>query len=167
MENKKSKGIDLSGTHIPVLTKLLSVTKGSVLELGAGYNSTPLLYWTCKAEDRYFASYENHKDWCEKIGDLTRYIEDWNKLSIDSVYWDIAFIDLRPALERHRQAIRLKDNARFVVLHDSEPEIDRFYAYRRVWRHFEYRYDYTLLKPNTSIVSNFEDPAKYFPLDNG
>jgi hypothetical protein len=155
--------IDLSGTHLPVLAKLLSITFDAVLELGAGYNSTPLLYWTCKAQNRYFKSYENDKSWCEKMGGFTECIEDWNDPKIEeNVFWSIVFVDCRPALERHRLAIRFKDKAKFVVLHDSEPEIDKFYAYRRVWKHFKYRYDYTLLKPNTTILSNFEDPAKFF-----
>ena len=156
---RQTNSIDLSGTHIPVLSKLLQGTTGSVLELGAGFNSTPLLYWTCKAEGRFFTSYENDPKWCEKMGFFTSLIKDWNDADKDNLFmWSIVFIDLRPALERHRQAIRFKDKAVFVVLHDSEPEIDRFYAYRRVYPHFKYRYDFTKLKPNTVILSNFKDP---------
>lgn len=154
--------IDLCGTHLPVLLKLLEYTSGSVLELGAGYNSTPLLYWTCKADNRKFVSYENYKDWCDKVGDVTTFTDNWDNIDIDNHRWDIVLIDHRPALRRKTDAIRLKDNSLFVVLHDSEPEIDRFYHYSRVYKHFKYRYDYTKLKPNTTILSNFEDPSLLF-----
>jgi hypothetical protein len=161
---KAGTKIDLSGTHLPVLSRLLVVTAGAVLELGAGYNSTPLLHWTCKAEDRFFRSYENDRAWCEKMGDFTQYIEDWDKAPIDDVAWSIALIDHRPALRRHKDAIRLRNNAQFVVIHDTEPEIDKFYAYRRVWKHFRYRFDFDMIKPFTSVVSNYEDPRIYFNL---
>lgn len=159
---RSGKGVDLSGSHLPVLANLLINTKGSVVELGAGYNSTPLLYWYCKANDRYFKSYENYKDWCDKMFGMTEFITDWNALPLEENYWSISFIDLRPALERHRQAIRLRNNAEFVVLHDSEPEIDRFYAYRRVYKYFKYFYNFTSVKPNTLILSNFRDPTQFF-----
>ena len=161
---RQTTKIDLSGTHLPVLSKLLRHTTGSVLELGAGFNSTPLLYWTCRLEKRTFESYENDPRWCEKMGSFTSLIKDWGKVDIDNDFWSIVFIDCRPALERHRLAIRMKDRTEFVVLHDSEPEIDRFYAYRRVYPHFKYRYDFTKLKPNTVVLSNFRDPR--FILDS-
>jgi len=155
--------IDLSGSHIPVLTKLMSLRfTEPILELGAGHNSTPLLYWLSKAQDRAFESYENDKKWCEKIGGITEYCEDWEKLDIDNIFWDIALMDHRPALRRKTDAVRLKNNARFVVLHDSEPEIDRFYGYSRVYKHFKYRYDFKKFKPNTTILSNFVDPNNFF-----
>ena len=157
-----TKGIDLSGTHLPVLAKLLSVTNGAVLELGAGYNSTPLLYWTCKADGRHFESYENYKDWCDKMGEFTKYTDDWNKLDIDSRRWSMVLIDLRPALSRKDQAKRLMNNADFIILHDSEPEIDRFYKYSWIYKHFKFRYDFTRVKPNTTILSNFIDPNTIF-----
>lgn len=159
---KPTAKIDLSGSHLPVLSRIINATDGSVLELGAGYNSTPLLYWVCKAQNRRFVSYENDKVWCEKMGDLTTYIDDWGKADIFKDFWSMVFIDCRPALERHRFAIKLKDNANFVILHDSEPEIDRFYAYRRVWSHYKYRYDFTKVKPNTTVLSNFIDPKIHF-----
>lgn len=160
-----SQRIDLSGTHLPVLSRLLTVEKGSVLELGAGYNSTPLLYWTSKAESRYFRSFENYKEWCDKMPHMTTFVDNWETIPIDDVFWGIALIDHRPALRRHKDAIRLKNNARFVVVHDTEPEINRFYLYHRIYPHFKYRFDYTLLKPNTTVLSNFDDPNIIFPFD--
>ncbi len=162
-EQNNMNKIDLCGTHIPALTKLLSLNNPEpVLELGAGYNSTPILYWNCKANNRKFVSYENYKDWCDKVGGITTFTDNWDMIDIDNTFWDIALIDHRPALRRKTDAVRLKNNARFVVLHDSEPEIDRFYHYSRVYKHFKYRYDFKNIKPYTTILSNFEDPTPIF-----
>ncbi len=161
MKSGKQK-IDLSGTHLPVLSILINRTDGAVLEMGAGFNSTPLLYWACKAQDRMFRSYENDKVWCEMLGDFTTYIKDWEKAPIDDKFWSLAFIDHRPALRRHKEARRLKDNANFIVMHDSEPEIDKFYKYTWIYKHFKFRYDFKKIKPNTVVLSNFLDPKYYF-----
>ena len=156
--------IDLSGTHLPVLARMMLTTSGAVLELGAGLNSTPFLFWMCKSEGRLFKSYENDKAWCEKLPSFTEYIEDWDSVPINDFFWSLVFIDHRPAIRRHVDAIRVANKAMFVVLHDSEPEIDRFYAYRRVYPHYRFRYDYKRLLPNTTILSNFANPKDIFDL---
>lgn len=161
MKSGKQK-IDLSGTHLPVLSILINRTDGAVLEMGAGYNSTPLLYWACKAQHRLFRSYENDKKWCEKMGDFTTYIDDWDKAPIDDNFWSLVLIDHRPALRRKDEAKRLKDNANFIVMHDSEPEIDKFYKYSWIYKHFKFRYDFIKIKPYTTVLSNFVNPKYYF-----
>lgn len=152
-----------AGSHLPVLSTLLENTTGAVLELGCGYYSTPLLFYHCKAYNRPFASYENDNDWQKKFEQLgTQYTDDWSAVPIDDTHWSIALIDHRPALQRHRDAIRLKDNTDFIVLHDTDPEIEKFYAYRRVWKHFKYVYHFNTVKPFTSVLSNVQDPASFF-----
>lgn len=146
--------ISLAGTHLPVLSQLLMMTKGPVLEFGSGWNSTPLMYWTCKAQDRLFQSYENDLDWCKKMEGLTDYVPSWDSLRVPPIRWSIVFIDCRPAKERRELALRYKDHADYIVLHDSEPEINRFYGYTTLYKHFKYKYEYTKLKPNTLILSN-------------
>jgi hypothetical protein len=158
----RAEKIDLSGSHLPVLARLILSTSGAVMELGAGFNSTPFLYWMCKADGRLFRSYENDKAWCEKLTNFTLFIDDWDKLDLENIFWSVVLIDHRPAIRRHKDAIRFKTQALFVVLHDSEPEIDRFYAYRRVYPHFQYRYDFKRLIPNTTVLSNYVDPRQVF-----
>lgn len=154
--------LDRSGSHLPILSFLLFHSKGDVIELGAGFNSTPLLYWTCKAFNRNFESYENDKKWCEKLGGMSMPIDDWDSLDFTNKHYSIALIDHRPAIRRKTDAIRLKDHADFVVMHDSEAEINKFYQYTRVYPHFKYRYDFDKYKPNTTILSNTVDLKKLF-----
>jgi len=152
-----------AGSHLPVLSMLLNRTDGAVLEMGCGYYSTPLLYWTCKAQRRLFVSYENDKKWCEKFEDLgTQHMEDWQKAPIDDTFWSVVLVDHRPALRRHKEARRLRNNASFIVMHDSEPEIDRFYKYSWIYKDFKYRYDFDSVRPNTTVLSNFINPKYLF-----
>lgn len=148
-------------THLPVLSILINRTDGAVLECGAGYNSTPLLYWICKAQKRKFLSYETDLEWIKKLQYPVKHIIDWEDAEIDDIFWSMVFVDSRPALGRHKLARRLKDNANFIVLHDSQPEIDKFYKYSWIYKHFKYRYDFTKIKPNTTILSNFFDPKNF------
>ncbi len=175
----------LGASHLPILTKIMDLSKeGPVLELGMGYYSTAYLYWKCIEQRRELISFESDKKWFKKLfsdkhsslimenpinpevvdmgAECNKFsafrVVDWDKLELGDIHWSVALIDHRPALQRHKDAIKLKNNADFIVLHDTEESIDRFYAYRRVWKHFKYVYHYEKVgKPRTSVVSNFVD----------
>lgn len=152
------------GTHIPVLLKIMEKTKGPVLELGCGFSSTPFLYWLCQDQDRLFKSFDNDKDWIEKVGYPVEFVTDWDKIDIDNTHWSVALVDHRPGDRRIVDIERLKDKADFIILHDSEPEVDKFYLYRRIYPLFKYRFDYVKFLPNTTVLSNFIDVKKIIKL---
>lgn len=149
------------GTHIPVLIKVMAVAHGPVLELGCGFSSTPLLYWACQDQGRKFVSYENDKRWIEKVGYPVEYVEDWDKTDIDNTHWSIALLDHRPAERRAVDAVRLKDNADFIILHDSVSKLGKFHGYEKIYPLFKYRFDYTKFLPHTVVLSNLVDVQKY------
>ena len=68
--------------------------------------------------------------------------------------WTIAFIDHGHALLRKEHAMALKDNADYIVLHDTEPKNEHIYRYSELWKHFLYRRDFNQIEPHTTIVSN-------------
>lgn len=156
------KRIQRYGTHIPVLIKIMEKTHGPVLELGSGFSSTPFLYWLCQDQNRLFVSFDNDKDWIQKVGYPIECITDWDKTKIDDTHWSVVLMDHRPAERRIIDIERLKDKADFIILHDSEPELDKFYLYRRVYPLFKYRFDYTKFLPHTTVLSNFFNPKKFF-----
>jgi hypothetical protein len=153
---------ELYATHIPILTKLVDMSDGPILELGMGF-STLILDMMCKLTRRPIVSYENHREWYERYLEFASdyhkilFTDNWDSIDIDSTHWSIALIDHKPALRRRIDAVRLKDNCDYVILHDSEPEINRFYAYTRIYQYFKYRYDYTKCLPNTTVLSNFKE----------
>ena len=160
---------DLGGTHLPVLSRALSLSKGPVLEMGMGQYSTPLIDMMCAKEKRQILSYENDPKYYDKNrryhSDYHRVekIDNWNLADIDDTHWGVVLIDHKPAKRRHIDAIRLKDNADFIIMHDAEEELDRFYGYRRIPEHFKYIYRYkgclseTLVASNTVDLSILED----------
>jgi len=138
------------------------MTKGPVLELGSGFNSTPFLFWLCWDQKRKFVSYDNDLAWIAKVDYPVIYIDDWNKTDIDNTHWSVAIIDSRPGERRPIDAARLKDKADFIILHDSEPVNDKYYGYEKIYPLFKYRFNYTKVLPNTTVLSNFFDIEKYF-----
>lgn len=158
---KESTTIILAGSHLPVLVTLLQATSGAVLELGCGYNSTPVLFWLCKSKNRILESYENDREWIEKVGYPVFYTENF-EIQSPVTFWDIVFIDHRPARKRRSSALYYRNKARFVVLHDSELANNPAYKYTPIYKEFKYKYEYTKTLPHTIILSNFEDPSKYF-----
>lgn len=158
----------LCGSHLPVLIKALQHTRGAVLEMGIGYSSTPLLHWMCTANKQNLMSLETDLDWLSQFKEyendyhILAHVKDWQIVGFNMNEWGLVLIDHRPAKERANSAIRLKDKAKIILLHDSEPEIDRFYRYGRAYKHFKFVYQYTKVKPHTAILSNFIDVRRLY-----
>ena len=146
-----------SGTHLPYVAKLLQRIDGPILEMGSGFFSTPLLYWHTVKNGQAFRSYESKKSWAETMGSPVRYIQDWALADINEMRWNLVFIDHGQALLRKDHAIAVKDNADYVVLHDTEDKFEATYRYSEVWPHFKYRIDFTDILPHTTILSNTHD----------
>jgi hypothetical protein len=149
------------GTHIPILVKIMGITKGPVLEMGCGFSSTPLLYWLCQEQGRKFVSFENDEKWIKKVGYPVTYVKDWDKADIEKAHWSVALLDHRPGERRHLDALRLKDKADFIILHDSEPGMDIYYQYSKIYPSFKYRFDYTKFLPHTVVLSNLTNVQKF------
>src|SRR3989304_370754 len=154
---------DLHGSHLPILVKAIErVPTKPVLELGMGWNSTPILHWLCKDQGRYLMSVDTDPKWITNFEDYrsethdiflhTR--EESINTGMDKLRWGVVLIDGRPARHRHKFAIKFKYSADIVIIHDSEPEINKFYRYDRIWDHYRYRYDYKKFKPYTTVLSN-------------
>lgn len=139
-------------THIPMLIKAVQMTNSAVLELGAGLYSTPLLHWLCAESGRKLVTYEDNPkyfEWLKEYQSETHSIID--NLNFPESRWSVVFID-NGIDEREKCAIRFKDSADLIVLHDTESDQ---YGYQNVFPHFKFRYDWKFCKPWTTIVSNF------------
>jgi hypothetical protein len=149
------------GSHIPVLMKLLTCTKGEVLELGMGVYSTPLLFWICVDNGRKLVSYENSEKYFSMVGKNNNklheahLIDDWDSIDIEKS-WDIVFIDANPMDARVSLAKKVANYSKFVVLHDTQPKDEIYYHYQEIYYMFKNRYDYTKFMPYTTVLSNFE-----------
>lgn len=147
-------------THIGVLVKVLEASDGDVVELGAGPASTPLLHWLCKEMNRKLITYENNPDYFNfaksfhSRGHQIISVGDWN--SIDTkTHRGLVFVDHAPAERRGPDAIRFKDSADYIIMHDTEKPDD--YGYDEVWPNFKYSYTWKECRPWVSVVSNTKD----------
>lgn len=148
---------------MPILARIMDLTDGPVLEMGMGIYSTPLLDIMCAESKRMLVSYDNDPEWFGENEKWTSdyhqvlFTDNWERADIDRVHWSVVLIDHKPAPRRIKDIKRLAYNANFIVVHDTEPESDKFFKYRWIYRFFKYRYDYTKARPHTSVLSNFVD----------
>ena len=151
-------------SHLPVLMKLIPFTQGDVLEMGIGVYSTPYLHWAC-FEKRKLVSYENDKKYMRyfrryknNLHDLI-FVENWEQANIEKP-WDVAFIDHAPGIRRKEDIKRLANLAKYIVIHDTEPESENDYKYSEIYPLFKYRYVFKKNPTNTSVLSNFVNLSK-------
>jgi hypothetical protein len=150
------------GSHLPVLIKIMSLTKGAVLELGMGTFSTPFLHWACYPEKRRLVSYDNVPDlltWSQSF--INEYhqiylVEDWDSIDL-SEHWSVALVDHAPTGRRRHEIRKLADHADYVIVHDSQPDRERWQKYEHIYPLFKYRKDFGLENPMTTVLSNFKD----------
>lgn len=145
-------------THMPMLIKVVQMTDGPVMELGAGIFSTPLLHWLCVEKGRRLVTYEDHDKYI-KIAKMFRGEghEVYQVASYDDIdtktFWDVVLVDHR-ADRREIDVLRLKNKANYIILHDTQSES---YGYKNIWEHFKYVYHWKFMVPYTSVVSNFKN----------
>lgn len=151
-------------SFIPSLLKAVQNTQGPILELGSGLFSTPLLHWICEENKRTLVTYENSGDYysfARKFRTETHQVssvfeEDW----INKIKWDVVLVDhgkdKKDANRRGSDALKFKDQARYIILHDTDKRSDDVYGYDNLWKEFRYIY-HANVSPITSIVSNISD----------
>lgn len=133
-----------------------------MLEIGAGYFSTPYMHYmavlgkrklvTYETDEklyRYFLRYENEYH-------SIIFVSDWDSIDI-SGEWSVALIDHAPDERRVVELLRLKDSCEYLVVHDTEAKSDRKYHFSEAFKSFKHRIDFTRETPNTTIVSNLKN----------
>ena len=145
--------LDPFSTHIPVLAAVVAATKGPVLECGAGFYSTPLLHALCR--NRRLVTVETDPHWPKEFkvfGDLKHEFTD-SLENIPVEMWDVVFVDGK-SWERVPVFQKLRQSARFFVVHDSENVA--LYKMEPELTQFKYRLDFRLpkLAVQTTVVSD-------------
>ncbi len=140
-------------SHNALLLKILDVSQGDVLELGGGAFSTPLLHWYCKNKNRKLFTYDDQidfynfeKQFQSRIHSI-KLIKNWDEID-NKKHYGLVFIDhggrkdenSLPGSRRGIDAIRFKDSADYIVLHDTNFRGDKAYGYDEMWKYFKYRY---------------------------
>ncbi len=167
------KNISNWGSHRPLLWLALENTKGNVIEIGMGQNSTPYLHEYCGNRNRHLHSIDNNSEYFS-IGLETSFhssavVPDWDFLysryGLDKQKVSVILIDHAPAERRHVDAIRLKDQCEIMVIHDAEHEGLPYDVYEiaKITEHFKYRLDHSIpgMPAKTLLLSNTIDVSKF------
>lgn len=152
------KVADSHGTHIPLLVRMFDLSTGPVLELGTGRYSTPVLHWLANMSERHVISCEIEPKWYERAKRMASpyhhivAVRSWDELPTEHV--GLAFIDSAPAESRSFLIAKYALVADYLVVHDTEAEQESVYGMAPMLAMFTHRYDYTKLRPHTTVVSN-------------
>jgi hypothetical protein len=163
----RAKEDSSGGSYLPVLLPCVKATKGPVLELGMSDYCTPALHDLCSG--RLLMSVERDADWVKRfqhlIGGMHKVatVFNWN----DPWYfydweWDIVLINswVPPAFAMNKLAHKAKFIIADVVAHDWG--VGCSLVDDEMLSKFKYICNFKKLSPNTSIVSNFLNPAVEF-----
>lgn len=142
-----------AGSHIPVLVEYVLKTDKPVVELGSGWYSTPLLSWLCFDRGLDFSSYESDMSWVIGLDGMTLHVNSYDDAPLEREL-GIVFIDHAPAERRIVDIKRVKDNADYVIVHDTEPSEESAYHYSEIYDLFKYKKVYDKHLPHTTVLSN-------------
>lgn len=127
-----------------------------------GVFSTPYLHYQCMLSDRKLVSYENDENWMNffiRYGYRNPnheiiYVEDYSDAEIDN-QWDIVLMDQTPDDSRKKEAIRLADQAKYIILHDANGRLDKTYHYSDIYPLFKYKTIWDKDTIHAVVLSNF------------
>jgi len=133
---------DPFGTHRPCLVELIKHTTGNIIECGCGNSSTVLIKDIIKNTDRKLISLESNLEWLNKFKHLEDdnhklfYIDagnidndatgkKWidfikNNTVINSLDFEVCFIDQSPWTARTHTLNYFKDKCSFIIVHDVD-----------------------------------------------
>ena len=152
------------GTHLPALMTCIGKTTGPVLELGVGLFSTPYLHYACMLAGRELVSYETDANWAKFFTEYGypcdthdfRIVDNWDAADLSGP-WDVALVDQSPDDSRVPAILRLRDTAKYVVVHDADSKFDGIYHLSTVYPHFKYRKLWDIEYRKTVVLSNLVD----------
>ena len=163
------------GSHLPTLVQAVERTVGPVLELGAGFFSTPVLHALCRS--RLLVTMESDKAWLDNFRHMEcgrhRFVaventlDGWlaavNKVIVEVPDIAVAFVDHQPSETRVECAARLAPFAKVLLLHDQPPrrrrsEVDRLHP---VLTAMPYRKVFVMRGVLTTAFSNSIDLSQW------
>jgi hypothetical protein len=157
------------GTHLPCLIKAMEKTSGDVLELGTGIFSTPYLRYMCMLSNRKLVSYENFKNWYDFLikyykpnkNHEINFIEKYSDAPIEKS-WDVVLIDQTPDSSRTEEIKRLKDLAKYIVIHDANPSNEKVTHYSEIYPLFKYKSDWNGDYNRATVLSNLVNLKEFW-----
>lgn len=153
------------GSHRAMLWLALEATKHlklPVLELGAGFGSTPFLKKYCESAGLILMSYDYSEEWTKKLnaeGLNVTHVTNWDFQVPWRKKFSVALVDESPGDHRRKSIEMLAlSGAEIIVVHDSEVQgwNASDYQVRPIFALFKYSVDLKQEKPLpwTTALSN-------------
>ena len=152
-------------THQQLLVKAVLNTGGPIVELGAGYYSTPILHELALSQRRHLFTFDNNYEWIKQFEYLKGtlhsidFVPIWEKLFI-RMSFGIVFVDQAPGEAREFSIGSFRHCADVLVLHDTENLVE--YGYQRVLPTFEFQYTDKTQPTWTTVCSDKIDVKEWF-----
>jgi hypothetical protein len=163
---------DAWGTHQPVLYEAVKRSHGDVLELGSGFNSTPMIHALTENTDRKVLTVDHDANWLSKFLHLQtpnhefRVLGSYEDIRQIQGVFSVVFIDEGNWESRAESLKYFADKATYLVLHDSD-YIERQLEFKFA-EHFAYFKTYMPLQPYpyetgppTTLLSNIIDVRQW------
>ena len=112
-------------THQQLLVRTALKTTGTILELGSGWYSTPVLHEIATAMGRRLITVDNDPEWLATFevmrSDLHELISvsSWDQFK-PAEHYGMAFVDHAPGERRSIEMNRLRGRVDVFVIHDTE-----------------------------------------------
>jgi len=139
--------LDPYASHIPILAAVASRCAGRILEIGAGWYSTPMLHGIAAARGFEITTVETHQFYYYLLADL---ISEFHEIVMvsksadyfisDSDIFGMAFID-NDDCPRSDFILKLKDKCPFIIAHDTQ-NLAPNYGFNNLDGVFKYRVDF-------------------------
>lgn len=154
---------DRYASHLPVLIhtlRCLGTSVRSILEIGCGFYSTPILAAFSLASGCEHVVIETERKWAESVSRVFGITVDSFSTGCLPPHthrkWDVVFIDSAVAASRAGYALALRNQARVILLHDSNLNWDRAYHYKTLYPQWRFYVNFTETYPHTLLLTNDE-----------
>lgn len=172
-------------THLGVLHRLLMATGEPVVEFGAGFYTTPLMvaagltrpavtiednqkfvdfftrvYHESAPDDLHPHGWSMEKAKYHPDSPIPLVRPDDYLLGGPYPRWGVALVDSRPTDQRRYLIQKLRECARYIVVHDTEPDFEWLYKWGDSLSTFKYRVQVAPYAPWTTVLSDTDDAEK-------
>ena len=163
---------DPYSTHlVPSITAAINSgllwPKSSILELGCGHYSTPLLASIAKTQGRRFELITSDPEWAKQFHNdphQLRLIDFsmWSQFIFDGEYGVVLVDHEELVVDRFIHLFKLSEKAKVVVFHDANRIDEMGISWGLISALYRHVYFYDRYFPKTAILSNYVDPSQWF-----
>ncbi len=164
--------MDPYSTHlVPSMTAAIHTgllwPQSSILELGCGHYSTPLLASIAKTQGRRFDLITSDPKWAKKFQNDPHQLQlidfsIWRKCLFEGDYGVVLIDHEELVKDRFNHLFKLSEKAKVVVFHDANRIDETGVSWGLIHAFYRYVYVYDRYFPTTAVLSNYVDPRQWF-----